>query len=118
MQFHRVHIDFNLSLVKLAVQFAESACRKGRSRSRDRAGGGGGGGGGVSFEEALRRRMQQRDSEMETSRTWTLGRLHRKLHSDILYLFFSLSNWAHLKTAQLSCRMPVVDPGHAKKNWR
>jgi len=56
--------------------------RKGRSRSRDRAGGGGGGGGGVSFEEALRRRMQQRDSEMETS------------------------------------RMPVVDPGHAKKNWR
>ncbi|CAL1152495.1 unnamed protein product [Cladocopium goreaui] len=51
--------------------------RKGRSRSRERAGGGG-----VSFEEALRRRMQQRDSEMETS------------------------------------RMPVVDPGHAKKNWR
>ena len=89
MQFHRVHIDFNLSLVKLAVQFAESAGRKGRSRSRDRAGGGGGGGGGVSFEEALRRRMQQRDSEMETSRTWTLGRLHRKLHSDILYFFFS-----------------------------
>eukprot|EP00439_Symbiodinium_sp_Y106_P025466 s5169_g3.t1 len=46
--------------------------RKGRSRSRDRAGGagggGGGGGGGMSFEEALRRRMQQRDSEMETSR--------------------------------------------------
>eukprot|EP00438_Fugacium_kawagutii_P008477 Skav205553 [mRNA] locus=scaffold1061:127914:132708:+ [translate_table: standard] len=38
--------------------------QKGRSRSRERAGGGGG----VSFEEALRRRMQQRDSEMETSR--------------------------------------------------
>ncbi|CAE7493899.1 unnamed protein product [Symbiodinium natans] len=64
--------------------------RKGRSRSRDRGdrgdraggAGGGGGGGGMSFEEALRRRMQQRDSEMETS------------------------------------RMPVVDPGHAKKNWR
>mmetsp|Transcript_8031 Transcript_8031/g.18729 ORF Transcript_8031/g.18729 Transcript_8031/m.18729 type:complete len:323 (+) Transcript_8031:81-1049(+) len=53
--------------------------RKGRSRSRDR---GAPAGGGMSFEEALRRRMQQRDSEMETS------------------------------------RMPVVDPGHAKKNWR
>lgn len=82
MQSHRVHIDFNLSLVKLAVQFAESAGRKGRSRSRDRAGGGGGGGG-VSFEEALRRRMQQRDSEMETSRTSILGRLHRKVRSDM-----------------------------------
>ena len=50
----------------------DGTLRKGRSRSRDRAGGagggGGGGGGGMSFEEALRRRMQQRDSEMETSR--------------------------------------------------
>ena len=39
--------------------------RKGRSRSRER----GAKAAGVSFEEALRRRMQQRDSEMETSRT-------------------------------------------------
>ncbi len=101
------------------VQFAESTGRKGRSRSRDRAGGGGGGGAGVSFEEALRRRMQQRDSEMETSRTWTLSRC--KLRSDMSFFFHGfgdLLSLAYLKTAQLSSRMPVVDPGHAKKNWR
>jgi uncharacterized membrane protein YqiK len=46
-----------------------------RKRSRDRGGSG-------SFEEALRRRMQQRESEID------------------------------------SARMPVVDPGHARKVWR
>jgi len=49
----------------------------GRSRSRGRGGSGGG-----SYEDALKRRMQQRESELETS------------------------------------RMPVVDPGHARKSWR
>eukprot|EP00933_Yihiella_yeosuensis_P044409 TRINITY_DN39526_c0_g1_i1.p1 TRINITY_DN39526_c0_g1~~TRINITY_DN39526_c0_g1_i1.p1 ORF type:complete len:329 (+),score=88.11 TRINITY_DN39526_c0_g1_i1:84-1070(+) len=50
--------------------------RRSRDRDRDRGRGSG------SFDDALRRRMQQRESEID------------------------------------SARMPVVDPGHAFKNWR
>lgn len=77
---HR-HLSRSKSISAASVTSSDDRKRR-KKRKGSRSRGARGAGSGVSFEEALRRRMQQRDSEMETS------------------------------------RMPVVDPGHAKKNWR